>query len=121
MRAKAREPSQPNRSALHWCFFIADDSVARATCGRAGLRAMAGRVTDRPPGIPGTQRYIVTSYDLKVAFFYSKVHLRLLRPGWAALANNDTADGSRPITSILNKLDAEVDRLCNDAQLRAAA
>lgn len=71
--------------------------------------------------IPGTQRYIVTTYGLKVAFFYSKVHLRILRPGWAALANNHSADVPRPITSILNKLDAEVDRLCNDAQLRAAA
>jgi len=71
--------------------------------------------------IPGTQRYIVTTYGLKVAFFYSKVHIRILRPGWAALANEDTADIPRPISNILNKLDAEVDRLCNDAQLRAAA
>jgi len=71
--------------------------------------------------IPGTQRYIVTTYGLKVAFFYSKVYIRILRPGWAALASDDSADIPRPISSILNKLDAEVDRLCNDAQLRAAA
>jgi hypothetical protein len=71
--------------------------------------------------IPGTQRYIVTSYGLKVAFFYSKVYIRILRPGWAALADDNRADIPRPIGAILNKLDHEVDHLCDDAQLRAAA
>jgi hypothetical protein len=71
--------------------------------------------------IPGTQRYIVTTYGLKVAFFYSKVYIRILRPGWAALAADNHADIPRPIGAILNKLDAEVDRLCSEAQLRAAA
>jgi len=72
--------------------------------------------------IPGTQRYIVTSYGLKVAFFYSKVYIRILRPGWAALsADQGAADIPRPITSILNKLDAEVHQLCKDSQLRTAA
>ncbi|HET6148192.1 MAG TPA: hypothetical protein VFH68_11730 [Polyangia bacterium] len=70
--------------------------------------------------IPRTQRYIVTSYGLKVAFFYSKVYIRILRPGWAALANDDGADIPRPITTIINKIDTEVDQLCNDGQLRAA-
>jgi hypothetical protein len=81
---------------------------------RLRLRGLIARV-------PRTQRYIVTSYGLKVAFFYSKVYIRILRPGWAALANDDSANIPRPISSILNKLDAEVDHLCNDAQLRAAA
>ena len=71
--------------------------------------------------IPRTQRYIVTTYGLKVAFFYSKVYIRILRPGWAALAADNLADIPRPIGAILNKLDAEVDRLCSEAQLRAAA
>ena len=71
--------------------------------------------------IPGTQRYIVTTYGLKVAFFYSKVYIRILRPGWAALATDNRADIPRPIGAILNKLDHEVDRLCSDSQLRAAA
>ncbi|MBN2574538.1 MAG: hypothetical protein JXP73_08220 [Deltaproteobacteria bacterium] len=71
--------------------------------------------------IPGTQRYIVTTYGLKVAFFYSKVYIRILRPGWAALTDDKRVDIPCPIGAILNKLDAEVDRLCSDAQLRAAA
>jgi hypothetical protein len=80
---------------------------------RLRLRGLIARV-------PGTQRYIVTTYGLKVAFFYSKVHIRILRPGWAALADDDHPDIPRPIGAILNKLDAEVDRLCSDAELRAA-
>ena len=71
--------------------------------------------------IPGTQRYIVTSYGLKVAFFYAKVYIRILRPGWAALADDKRSDIPRPIGAILKKLDHEVDHLCDNAQLRAAA
>ena len=35
--------------------------------------------------IPKTHRYTATSYGLKVAFFYSKLYLRILRPQWNAL------------------------------------
>ena len=35
--------------------------------------------------IPATHRYTATSYGLKVAFFYAKLYLRILRPEWAAL------------------------------------
>jgi hypothetical protein len=56
-----------------------------------------------------------------VAFLYSKVHLRILRPGWATLTDDDNARHPRPISSIFNKLDAEIDRFCNHAQMRAAA
>jgi hypothetical protein len=81
---------------------------------RLRLRGLIARV-------PGTQRYILTSYGLKVAFFYSKVHIRILRPGWAVIADDDHAHIPRPISSILKKLDAEVARLCDDAQTKAAA
>ncbi len=38
--------------------------------------------------IPKTHRYTATSYGLKVAFFYSKLYLRILRPQWSALLPN---------------------------------
>jgi hypothetical protein len=91
------------------------------TSGRMSYDLRRLRLRGLIARIPGTQRYIVTTYGLKVAFFYSKVHIRILRPGWAALANDGSTDIPRPISSILKKLDAEVDQLCNDAQLRAAA
>ena len=39
--------------------------------------------------IPKTHRYTATSYGLKVAFFYSKLYLRILRPKWNALLPDD--------------------------------
>src|SRR5215471_7372162 len=35
--------------------------------------------------IPKTHRYSATSYGLKVAFFYNKLYLRILRPQWNPL------------------------------------
>ena len=35
--------------------------------------------------IPKTHRYTATTYGLKVAFFYAKLYLRILRPEWTAL------------------------------------
>jgi hypothetical protein len=70
--------------------------------------------------IDGTHRYFVTTYGLRAAFFQTKVYLRILRPGWAALA--DPPDPvPRPLRTALDTLDAEVRHFCDDAQLRAAA
>lgn len=35
--------------------------------------------------VPKTHRYTATGYGLKVAFFYDKLYLRILRPNWAVL------------------------------------
>jgi len=48
------------------------------------------------------------------------IHTRCPR-GRAAPVYERLTDIPRPIGAILNKLDAEVDRLCSEAQLRAAA
>ena len=70
--------------------------------------------------IEGTHRYFVTTHGLRAAFFQTKVYLRILRPGWAALA--DPPDPvPRPLRTALDKLDAEVRHFCDEAQLRAAA
>jgi hypothetical protein len=39
--------------------------------------------------IPTTHRYTATSYGLKVAFFYAKLYLGILRPEWVALLPAD--------------------------------
>jgi len=67
---------------------------------------------------PGTNRYTVTSYGLQVAFFYTKVHLRILRPGWAAMADDDIP---RPLRRALKALESEVEKLCDNARLQPAA
>ncbi|MDP2661728.1 MAG: hypothetical protein Q8R28_13455 [Dehalococcoidia bacterium] len=70
--------------------------------------------------IPGSTRYTVTTYGLHVALFCSKVYLRILRPGWAALTP-DPDKLPRPLADALLQVDAEVQTLCEAANLHTAA
>jgi hypothetical protein len=66
----------------------------------------------------GTHRYTATTYGLKVAFFYSKVYLRILRPNWLALLPAvDTLP--QPLRAALDHLDAEIRKLHEEAALAA--
>jgi len=68
--------------------------------------------------IPKTHRYCATSYGLKVAFFYAKLYLRILRPHWAAVVpENDHLP--RPLRAALEQLDREIARLHEEAALVA--
>jgi len=70
--------------------------------------------------VPRTHRYTLTSFGLRVAFFCSKVHLRILRPGSAALI--DPADDlPHPLRDALRRLDQAIDQLCSVAQLTPEA
>ena len=70
--------------------------------------------------LPSTNRYTVTSYGLQVALFYSKVYLRILRPGWLAITPAPD-DIPRPLRTALSRVTAEIHRLCDEARLRSAA
>jgi len=68
--------------------------------------------------IPGSHRYTATTYGLKVAFFYSKLYLRILRPNWPALLPDDDAF-PRSLRDALNSLDAEIQKLHMEAAIAA--
>jgi hypothetical protein len=68
--------------------------------------------------MPKTHRYTVTSYGLKVAFFYAKLYLRILRPNWAALLPHDD-QLPRPLRTVLEQLDCEIAKLHEEAALAA--
>jgi hypothetical protein len=69
--------------------------------------------------IVGTHRYTTTTYGLKVAFFYSKLYLRILRPNWAALLpDDDVLPG--PLRHALDQLDLAIQKLHEEASLVAA-
>ena len=68
--------------------------------------------------IPRTHRYTTTTYGLKVAFFYSKLYLRILRPNWLALIPEPEAL-PRPLRVALNRLDLEIRKLHEEAALAA--
>jgi hypothetical protein len=69
--------------------------------------------------LPGTHRYTATTYGLKVAFFYSKLYLRILRPQWAALLPDDD-HLPRPLRAALDRLNQEIERIYDQAALKAA-
>jgi hypothetical protein len=68
--------------------------------------------------IPKTHRYTATTYGLKVAFFYSKLYLRILRPQWNALLP-ESDHLPRPLRTALDQLDAEIRKLHEEAALAA--
>jgi hypothetical protein len=68
--------------------------------------------------LPQSHRYTVTTYGLRVALFYTKVYLRVLRPGWAALT--DHVDLPRPLRQALLRVETAIHQLCDDAKLRPA-
>ena len=62
----------------------------------------------------GTHRYRVTSSGLRVAFFYSKLFLRIFRPQAPAFdAHNDAFP--RPLRTALDQLDAAIERIHHEA------
>ena len=68
--------------------------------------------------IPHTHRYTATSYGLKVAFFYAKLYLRVLRPNWAALLPGDD-QLPPPLRAVLRQLEREIENLYKEAALAA--
>jgi hypothetical protein len=68
--------------------------------------------------IPDTHRYTATTYGLKVAFFCSKLYLRLLRPQWNALLP-DSDHLPRSLRIALDQLATEIDKLHQEAAFAA--
>jgi hypothetical protein len=70
--------------------------------------------------VAGAHRYTMTSFGLRVAFFCSKVHLRILRPGSAALVD-PANELPHPLRDALRLLDQAIDQLHTAAQLHTDA
>lgn len=70
--------------------------------------------------IAKTHRYVVTTYGLKIALFFSKVYLRILRPGWSVLAEATHSFG-QPLRRAFHRIQAEIDCLCRNARLEPSA
>ena len=69
--------------------------------------------------LPRTHRYTATTYGLKVAFFYSKLYLRILRPNWTALLPDDNL--AHPLLrAALSQLETAIERIYADADFQAA-
>ena len=68
--------------------------------------------------LAGTHRYAATTYGLKVAVFFSKLYLRILRPNWQGLLpDEDTLP--RPLPDVLDHLNTKIRILHEEAALAA--
>jgi hypothetical protein len=68
--------------------------------------------------VPKSHRYTATTYGLKVAFFYSKLYLRILRPQWNALLP-ESDHLPRALRTALDQLDAAIHQLHKEATFAA--
>jgi hypothetical protein len=69
--------------------------------------------------VPNTQRYLLTPYGRKVALFFTRLHARIFRPGFAALDPTLPLPGA--LAEALSQVDLEIDRLLDEACLAASA
>ncbi len=66
--------------------------------------------------IQGTHLYVLTTYGLRVAFFYSKLYLRILRPAWTEIESS-LQSIPRHLQQAFQRLTRELDRFVQQAQL----
>lgn len=66
--------------------------------------------------LPGTHRYAVTEYGLRIALFYTRTHARILRTGLALTLG---AAPSAAIHNAFRRLEKTIDQHCEKAKLAA--
>lgn len=69
--------------------------------------------------VEGTHRYLVTPLGLRLAYLYTKLYQRLLKPGWAILLPAPPV--SPPIRKAMNTLDEHFEQLLAGERLMEAA
>ena len=67
--------------------------------------------------IPHSFRYRVTEMGLRVAFLFTKVHGRILRPGLSQLLDGAPNCPARPVATAMRALDRAIDGLIDQAKL----
>ncbi len=60
---------------------------------------------------PGTRRYRLTAEGLRIVYFVTRVHFRLLRTGLSSLLDQSFKPPARPIVSALRRLEQATDQL----------
>ena len=69
--------------------------------------------------VPKTHRYQLTEKGVRVAVFYTRLELRVLRPAWAAVDADNPAPSR--LRKALRRVDSVLDAIRDDAGLKAAA
>ena len=105
-----------NRTFRPYVAALLGIDVTSYSMGRASYDLRRLRLKGLIERVPGSHRYVVTSRGLRVAYFYTKVYGRILRPGWASMSRR-TDRIPRTLRSAFRRLDHEIDRLCDNARV----
>jgi hypothetical protein len=65
--------------------------------------------------VPHSHRYLLTPYGRKVALFFTRLHARVFRPGFAALDPDTTIPS--PLAIALAQVEQEIEKLIDEAHL----
>ena len=91
-------------------------SLEQYTPGRMTYDLRRLRLKGLISRVKKTHRYIVTTYGLRVALFFSKLYLRILRPGWMAITETTDHLTTR-LRQAFARVEAELQHLCREARL----
>jgi hypothetical protein len=69
----------------------------------------------------GSTRCYLTPYRLKVSLFLTRLHARLLGPGFAALEPENPSSIPHPLRAALHRVDQEIQHMLENARLLAKA
>jgi hypothetical protein len=69
----------------------------------------------------GSTRCYLTPYGLKVSLFLTRLHARLLRPGFAALEPENSSSIPHPLRAALHRVDEEIQHMLQNARFLAKA
>jgi len=70
---------------------------------------------------PGTTRYTLTPYGLRVALFVTRLHARLLRPAFGAIDLHEAQPLPHALRAAFARVDAEVQRILDQANIKPKA
>ena len=66
---------------------------------------------------PKSTRYWLTSYGVRVATFVTRLHSRVLRPGYAALGTDIQLDAPHSLQQKFKRVNNEIDAILEKASL----
>jgi hypothetical protein len=67
----------------------------------------------------GTHRYHVTHQGIRICLFMTKVHHRVIRPGFSQLMDGCPKASRRPVTAAIKQLDYAIDQMVSEAKTAA--
>lgn len=95
------------------------EEPARYTPGRMSYDLRRLRLHGIIERIAGTHRYQITAVGIRICLFLSKVHTRVIRPGFSQLMDGCPKATKRPIAKAMRQLDCALDQLIGEAKLAA--